>query len=602
MNILPIPEKSQALSGIFLLKHNCKIIMSPKCTIKENHYCKILQKSIANLLGYSVSITKGAYEEGNIFLDLAELEKESYILDIRTNHVKIVGGSTAGLLHGIQSFRQLLREYKATIPSILIEDKPSIKHRGFYHDVTRGRIPTLKTLKDLADTASYYKINELQLYMEHSFLFKNFSEVWRDDTPITAEEILEFDEYCANLNIELIPSIATFGHLHKILTTKTFKDYNELETTGNEPFSFPDRMAHHTINVTDPRSIKLIEKMLDEYIPLFSSNKFNICADETFDLGKGKNKNLANEVGSDKLYVDFVREICNITKKHNKVPMFWGDIISKNPERIKELPEDIICLTWGYSPTESDESAQKIHNTNTKQYLCPGVQGWSAFMNFYEDAFKNISFMCSYAHKYKAMGLLNTDWGDYGHMTFPESSMIGLIYGATLSWNNSKIDFEHLNKMISLTHYENRTMDIVKIISDISKNQVFTWRKAVQYLDFKHKNSNQYKEILTTLADSTNNNLIIGQNILKLYDTLKEISESKRHFIKDYIVMAEGIILFNEIGNVLLNIGNTEKDKLAIDIEYWWMDYKELWRKYSKESELFRLQEIIVEYCDYLRS
>ena len=47
-------------------------------------------------------------------------------------------------------------------------------------------------------------------------------------------------------------------------------------------------MAHHTLNVTNEDSIKLVGNMLEQFIPLFSSNKFNICCDETFDLGKRK--------------------------------------------------------------------------------------------------------------------------------------------------------------------------------------------------------------------------------------------------------------------------------------------------------------------------
>ena len=49
-------------------------------------------------------------------------------------------------------------------------------------------------------------------------------------------------------------------------------------------------MAHHTINTSDPESLQLIEGMISEYMELFTSRQFNICADETFDLGRGRNK------------------------------------------------------------------------------------------------------------------------------------------------------------------------------------------------------------------------------------------------------------------------------------------------------------------------
>ena len=53
---------------------------------------------------------------------------------------------------------------------------------GWFMDVTRGRIPKMAYLKELADRCSLYKINQLHLYIEHTFLFDGLSEVWRDDT------------------------------------------------------------------------------------------------------------------------------------------------------------------------------------------------------------------------------------------------------------------------------------------------------------------------------------------------------------------------------------------------------------------------------------
>ena len=90
----------------------------------------------------------------------------------------------------------------------------------------------------MADRCSLYKINQMHLYIEHTFLFDGLSETWRDDTPLTAQDILEFDEYCAQRNIELVPSIATFGHLYKVLRTKTYHELSEIEEPYGCQFSF----------------------------------------------------------------------------------------------------------------------------------------------------------------------------------------------------------------------------------------------------------------------------------------------------------------------------------------------------------------------------
>ena len=57
--------------------------------------------------------------------------------------------------------------------------------------------------------------------------------------------------------------------------------------------------------------------------------------------------------------------------------------------------------------------------------------------------------MCGYAAKYHGIGVLNTDWGDFGHVNDPAFSVPGMIYGAVFSWNGEKIPFAELNRMIS---------------------------------------------------------------------------------------------------------------------------------------------------------
>ena len=171
--------------------------------------------------------------------------------------------------------------------------------------MTRGKVPTLETLKQLVDKLSHYKINQLQLYIEHSFAYKGFSEIWFDKDPLTAEEILLLDEYCRTKHIELVPSIAVFGHLYEVLRSESYKELCEIEDGSD--FSFYDRMAHHTLDVSNEQSLVLVQKMIDEFLPLFTSNKFNIGCDETFDIGKGKSSILLSQFNEGQLYVDFFK-------------------------------------------------------------------------------------------------------------------------------------------------------------------------------------------------------------------------------------------------------------------------------------------------------
>ena len=74
---------------------------------------------------------------------------------------------------------------------------------------------------------------------------------------------MELDAYCRKRHIELVPSIACFGHLYKVLRTKTYGELCEMPGMEKEPFGFVDRMRHHTLDVSNPESIQLVTNAAD---------------------------------------------------------------------------------------------------------------------------------------------------------------------------------------------------------------------------------------------------------------------------------------------------------------------------------------------------
>ncbi len=616
MYLLPSPREITIHDKkFFSLRYYSEICIDSNCDLAVNHYAKLLKNHILQFTGFSLPVLKGlAYGDG-IYLSMnSELAEEEYRLSIEKDRIIIQGGSNAATLYGVQTLRQIISQNGAVLPCLEIRDYPDIKHRGFYHDVTRGRIPTLTYLKELADKLSYYKINQLQLYIEHSYLFKDFSEVWRDNTPLTAEEIMELDVYCRNLNIELIPSLSSFGHLYELLRTKTYAHLCELPNSDKEPFGFVDRMQHHTIDTTNEESYQLITKMISEYMPLFSSKHFNICADETFDLGKGRSKALADEIGEQNLYVKFLKRLAEFVVSKGKIPMFWGDIISRFPEAINELPKESICLNWGYSPDQREYETKALAEAGATQYLCPGVGGWNRLINLFESAYKNIRIMCDYAYKYKGIGILNTDWGDFGHINHPEFSTAGIIYGATFSWRKTEISFEEINKQISVLEYLDRSERLINVAAKLSNLSVYKWEDVVRYkelhaaLDEKRKEEIRSFFMGLDLNDAKTANESIENCVQELSTIISSMDTCKRNLVKPYLVAADGMHLLNRIGATIdqkvyqrENAAAEASKKLAVELEYWFYRYKEVWRSVSKESELCHLQNVINWYADYLR-
>ena len=53
--------------------------------------------------------------------------------------------------------------------------------------------------------------------------------------------------------------------------------------------------------------------------------------------------------------------------------MFWGDIIAAHPETIKELPKDIICMTWDYGLAPGDTNVRKLWGKTVHISICVQV-------------------------------------------------------------------------------------------------------------------------------------------------------------------------------------------------------------------------------------
>lgn len=215
-------------------------------------------------------------------------------------------------------------------------------------------------------------INVLQLYIEHCYNFTEYREINSAQEPLTENEIKELSRYCTDHFIDLQPSLSCFGHLYSLLQSKKYRHLCELSDYVPYKHLYDERMVHHTIDATNPESIKLIKSLIDQFLPAFDSDSFNICCDETFD--SGKSKNIGKNKG--KLYVDFVSEIIKYLENKGKTVMLWGDIILNHIELLPELSDKAIFLNWNYCDNVDYEQIHKIKASGKNQIICPGTSGW----------------------------------------------------------------------------------------------------------------------------------------------------------------------------------------------------------------------------------
>ncbi len=611
MKIIPTPQELVQKEGCFCITPETVIVADsfekPFAILRLKEHikkkcvtdCRILGKRIENAIYFKTKSLAG--------------DEQAYEMDVTEAGITISAEGYSGMYYGAVTLCQLIDEYGIHIPCCHIRDFCNVKARGILFDVTRGRVPKLETLKNWVQTMSYYKLNQLYLYTEHTFEYHNISEGWRGSSALSAEDILELQEYAEKYYVELVPNFASFGHLYQILHSKSYSHLAELTDVKND-YSWIDRQLHHVVDVSNPESRELIHSMLDETVPLFRSRHFNLGCDETFDLGMGRSKALYETLGKPRMYAEFVSEVCRYVAGKGKKPMIFGDILEAHPDVFKEYFDDVSIVWWNYDTRGVEESIKRFQNIGCEMYACGGTSGWNRFINDYNLAEKNIRLICSQCKQYGLAGFINTDWGDMGSANFPELSEAMFVYGAQYSWN---ADSEDVEDIISEKVYGDREM--LDILKALHKCMVFNWADIGVWNEAKFGHTFKKTDLIhpwvteafidertfDEIETAYHNAILVKEKLRKKavcapselrekYAVLINIAEAIR--VSAAFLSVIRVSQFHRDGKWLVDAA-----KLASEFEYWLCDYEKLWRKSYREAELRRIQENIYSVCDTLR-
>lgn len=436
--LLPQPQALKLAGGRHLLAADRLIALDVPVPAALLFTARRAQEALARYGGRDWAIIAGrSVPEAQIGLLISfdpALSEQGYHLTVTPERLEIAAKDEAGAFYGVMTLAQLLKTQGASLPALSIHDRPDFGRRGVMLDISRDKVPTTATLYGLIDKLASWKINELQLYTEHTFAYRRHPEVWAKASPLSAEEILALDAYCKERYIDLVPNQNSFGHLHRWFEHGSYLPLAETEAGATTPWG--TRMEHpFSLSPAHPEALPFLEGLYTELLPNFSSFYFNVGCDETFDLGMGRSKALCEERGKGRVYLDFLLEIYKRVKGHGKTMQFWGDIINQHPELVPELPKDTVALEWGYEAEHDFPGKAALFSASgIPFYVCPGTSSWTSLAGRTDNAVGNIKSAAENGLKYGANGLLNTDWGDMGHWQPLPISYLGFAYGAALGW------------------------------------------------------------------------------------------------------------------------------------------------------------------------
>ncbi|HEX8219558.1 MAG TPA: glycoside hydrolase family 20 zincin-like fold domain-containing protein [Chloroflexia bacterium] len=437
--LLPHPRSLALAEGHYSLTPNGRILLEGRAPSELLGAGRRLQAALSKHadLAWELSAGRlGPLDDVGIVLRLAPGgvgHREGYELTITPGGIVIEAQSPAGVFYGVCTLVQVLQQRGRDLPALHVTDWPDFAARGLMLDISRDKVPRMETLFEMIDMLAGWKLNQVQLYTEHTFAYRRHPDVWAKASPITGDEILALDQFCRERYIELVPNQNSFGHMQRWLVHDRYAALAEVHGEFSVPWG--TMQGPFSLCPGDPGSLELVRGLYDELLPHFSSKQFNVGCDETFDLGQGRSKEECLRRGVERVYLDYLLKIHREVEERGYTMQFWGDIIVHTPELISELPKNSIALEWGYEADHPfDEHGAMFASSGIPFYVCPGTSSWTSIAGRTDNAVGNLLSAAENGLKHGAAGYLNTDWGDHGHWQALPVSYLGFAVGAAYSW------------------------------------------------------------------------------------------------------------------------------------------------------------------------
>lgn len=276
--------------------------------------------------------------------------------------------------------------------------------RAFYLDC-RTQVMTVSAIKDFASDLSRKGINTLLIEYEATFPFQKHATLC-NHLAFSRNEVKEIINHCSSVGIDVIPLQNCFGHSEYILRHDRYAELREDKKEVSQVCP---------LKIEDAKNI--FREIFQEVAALHPSPYLHIGADETYLLGSCAQ---CSKVDKSRLFVDYIKAMCEVVKELGKKPIIWADIILMHPEAVQELPKDLIYVDWNYG-WEPDRFG-KLDNL-----LKLGVKMWGAgslrsapdniYLTQWMKHFNNLTTFLPFARSHGYEGIIETSWstsGTYG--------------------------------------------------------------------------------------------------------------------------------------------------------------------------------------------
>ncbi len=177
--LLPLPRTINVTGGTWKVPDTGFIVLDVPRPADLLFTAQQAKKALADYAGATWEIGASNHLPAalSLTLDAALEHPQGYQLTISEQGIHIAGKDQAGLFYGVMTLNQLLRIHDGVLPLLNNTDWPDFSARGVMLDISRDKVPTMDTLFSLIDLLASWKVNQFQLYIEHTFAYHNHREV-----------------------------------------------------------------------------------------------------------------------------------------------------------------------------------------------------------------------------------------------------------------------------------------------------------------------------------------------------------------------------------------------------------------------------------------
>jgi len=375
--IIPHPTTFVTTGGSMILEDVISVNKSNLPTFGED----ILKWYLTHDLGLNTAFISDGGQL--IFKGLSNVPPDAYTIDVK-NIITISYSSDASFFYALQSLKQLIQTNNGSveIPYCFISDEPKFQWRGMHLDVSRHFF-TVEEVKQYLDWMARYKFNKFHWHLTDDQgwrieikAFPKLTEIGsiREKTLVghasvspekyegpaetgfyTQAQIKEVVEYANKLFIEVVPEIEMPGHARAALAA-----YPEYSCDGKRMPVAQTWGVFDEIFCSKDETIKFLQAVLDEVVPLFPGKFIHIGGDEAPKTNWKKcdrcqaqmrKHELKNE---EELQSFFIQQMDKYLTAKGKTLIGWDEILEGG------LSENAAVMSWR-GTKGGVEAAQQNH-------------------------------------------------------------------------------------------------------------------------------------------------------------------------------------------------------------------------------------------------